>query len=65
MSPGRGQIVALIAVWLAFGLGLTLLAPTLNGLKPGGVPLGYWYAAQGAPLVLVVMLVWMTIRRRA
>ena len=65
MQRGQGRPLLMCLVWLVFGLGLPLLAPTLNGLKPGGLPLGYWYAAQGAPLLLLAVLALLTVRGRA
>jgi len=35
---------------------LPLLTPALNGLKPGGMPLGYAIVAHGIPLMLAIWL---------
>lgn len=46
-------IVALLAL---FGIALPLLAPLLNAFKLAGFPLGFYVAAQGSLVVLVVLL---------
>lgn len=46
-------ILAVILVVAAVVVGLPMAAPLANGLKPFGLPMGYWLAAQGVPLVLV------------
>ena len=65
MVQGRIRLISLCLIWLVFGLGLPLLAPTLNGLKPAGLPAGFWFAAQGAPLILAAVLAWTSGRGRA
>jgi hypothetical protein len=35
---------------------IPLLTPALNGLKPGGMPLGYAIVAHGIPLILATWL---------
>ncbi len=35
---------------------IPLLTPALNGLKPGGMPLGYGIVAHGIPLMLATWL---------
>lgn len=61
----RGQlrrIVALLAVWAVVSLGLSIgLAPWLNGISLGGVPLGFWMAQQGSIFVFVA-LIWIYAR---
>jgi putative solute:sodium symporter small subunit len=52
-TPRRWLIA--FGLWVGFGLGIHAAAPTLNGVKLGGLPLGYWLAAQGAPLLLLVL----------
>ncbi|WP_420455697.1 DUF4212 domain-containing protein [Rubrivirga sp.] len=54
----KRRIVILLAVWAVVGFGLSiLLAPQLNEVSFGGVPLGFWMAQQGAIFVFVA-LVW-------
>jgi putative solute:sodium symporter small subunit len=45
--------------WIIFGCLIHVAAPTLNGLKWGGLPLGFWLAAQGAPLMLGLIGCWL------
>ena len=47
--------LAALCTWAAICLALAAYAELFNGLKPGGLPLGYWYTAQGAPLALAVL----------
>ena len=61
LNKRRGLlVVVLVAV---FGIGLHLLAPTFNGIKLSGLPLGYWIAAQLGPLMLAVLLVRLSNRK--
>lgn len=51
------RILLLLAVWLAAGPVLSiLLVEPLNRFAPGGVPLGFWMAQQGAMYVFVVLI---------
>jgi putative solute:sodium symporter small subunit len=52
-NPRRWRIA--LGLWAVFGLFVHAAAPTLNGLKLGGLPLGYWLAAQGAPILLLAL----------
>lgn len=55
------RAAAAVAIWAVFGLGLHAFAPTWNGLRLWGLPLGYWLAAQGAP-ILLGLAVWLRAR---
>lgn len=59
MPPSRSRTLLLVFIWLLITVALPLAAPTLNGLKLAGVPIGYWMSAQGGPLILLAMLAWM------
>ena len=54
----------LLSIWffVSYGCGI-LFAETLNTIKIGGFPLGFWFAQQGAIYVFVVLIfvyvVWM------
>ncbi|MCA8953310.1 MAG: DUF4212 domain-containing protein [Planctomycetes bacterium] len=49
--------LVLLAVWFAAGLGCgVLLVEPLNAYRLGGVPLGFWFAQQGAIVVFVVLI---------
>ena len=56
----RGQvrrIAGLLAVWAVVAFGLSIwLAPALNAVSLGGVPLGFWMAQQGSILVFVGLI---------
>ena len=61
MTPNERRRAFLICVlFLVFGVAMHCLAPTLNGLKLAGLPMGYWLAAQGGPLLLALALVWLS-----
>jgi putative solute:sodium symporter small subunit len=53
--PSRRLILASVAIWLVVALALPLSALTLNFFRLGGSPLGFWIAAQGALIALVVL----------
>ena len=53
--PSRRLILASVTVWLVVALALPLSALTLNFFRLGGSPLGFWIAAQGALIALVVL----------
>ena len=54
------RVVLAFVLWAVFGLAVHVFAPTLNGLKLSGLPAGYWLAAQGAPLLLGALAIWLT-----
>lgn len=43
-----------VLVWALLCLGIPAIAETLNGLKPGGTPLGLAMMAQGAAVLLAI-----------
>jgi putative solute:sodium symporter small subunit len=49
-----GALLVCVAM-VSLGVGIHMFAPTLNGLKVSGLPLGYWMAAQGGPIVLAIV----------
>ena len=50
-------MAVLLVIWAAAGLGCgVLFADTLNGLRLGGFPLGFWFAQQGSIIVFVVLI---------
>lgn len=53
--PSRSLIIASVAIWLIVTLALPLSALTLNFFRLGGSPLGFWIAAQGALVALVIL----------
>jgi putative solute:sodium symporter small subunit len=56
--PSRRLIFASLAIWLILALALPLSALTLNVVRLAGTPLGFWVAAQGALIGLVLLAVW-------
>lgn len=59
MPPIRSRPRLTVLLWLVIAVALPLAAPTLNGVRLDGLPLGYWMSAQGAPLILFAILAWM------
>lgn len=52
------QVLAiLLSIWflVSFVCGI-LLADTLNAIKIGGFPLGFWFAQQGSIYVFVILI---------
>jgi len=47
----------LLSIWFlaSFGCGI-LFAESLNSIKVGGFPLGFWFAQQGSIYVFVVLI---------
>lgn len=52
----RRLTLATLLVALLCGLGLPALVQTVNLVKVAGIPLGFYIAAQGAPLILGMVL---------
>jgi putative solute:sodium symporter small subunit len=55
----RSTLLVGAMCWLGIGCLIHAAAPTLNGVKWGALPLGFWIAAQGAPLILGVLACWL------
>ena len=50
-------LVVLLAIWFAVSYGAGILfADSLNAVKIGGFPLGFWFAQQGSIYVFVVLI---------
>jgi putative solute:sodium symporter small subunit len=50
-------MLGLLLVWALVGPGLSILfVETLNRVRLGGFPLGFWFAQQGSILVFVVLI---------
>ena len=46
-----------LTVWFVVGIGFTLLlVEPLNHWRLGGIPLGFWFAMQGAIIVFVIQM---------
>ena len=56
----RGNVrlmLALLVIWALAGLGCGILfADTLNEIRIGGFPLGFWFAQQGSIVVFVLLI---------
>lgn len=50
-------LLILLSIWfvVSFGCGI-LFAESLNTIKIGGFPLGFWFAQQGAIYVFVILI---------
>ena len=50
-------ITILLAIWalVSYGFGI-ILAPVLNNITIGSIPLGFWFAQQGAMIVFVILI---------
>jgi len=50
-------ITTLLIIWGVVSLGFgILLAPALNNIYLGQLPLGFWFAQQGAMIVFVILI---------
>ena len=52
----RNLTIAILVLWALFGLGVHLFAAWLNTMTFLGFPLGYYMAAQGSLIVLVLLV---------
>lgn len=50
------RTIAALAVAALLGIGVPALVQTLNFVKAGGFPLGFYLAAQGLPVLLAILL---------
>lgn len=57
-SKTSGLMWLMLGIWVFFGFFIHLFAPSLNGIRIMGFPLGFYMAAQGSLIVFVVMLFW-------
>jgi putative solute:sodium symporter small subunit len=64
-SISKRRAVLVVVLFAIFGIGLHALASTFNGIKLAGLPLGYWLAAQFGPVVLALLLAWISARKVA
>ena len=53
--PSRRLTLTALALWAVAALVLPLSALTLNAVRVAGLPLGYWYASQGALIALATL----------
>jgi len=53
-----GLMWTVMAIWFVAGFLVHLFAPSLNGIKILGFPLGFYMAAQGSLIIFVVALFW-------
>ncbi len=54
--PSGRLLLASLLIWLILSIALPLSALTLNVIRFGGFPLGFWIAAQGAIIGLVALV---------
>jgi len=50
-------IAILLSIWalVSYGFGI-ILAPLLNNIQLGQVPLGFWFAQQGSMIVFIILI---------
>jgi putative solute:sodium symporter small subunit len=48
----------MVGLWAFFGFIIHIFAPSLNGIRFLGFPLGFYMAAQGSLIAFVAMLFW-------
>lgn len=48
----------ILAIWFVFSFVVHFIAPSLNGIRILGFPLGFYMAAQGALIVFVYLCFW-------
>ncbi|HYH18522.1 MAG TPA: DUF4212 domain-containing protein [Azospirillum sp.] len=53
----------MLAIWFLASFVIHLFAPSLNGIRFLGFPLGFYMAAQGSLIIFVVMLFWFARRQ--
>lgn len=54
-----------LAIWLFFSFIVHLFAPSLNGIRIIGFPLGFYMAAQGSLIIFVVLIFWYARKQNA
>ena len=56
-SENLRLLIALLCVWffVSFGCGI-LFADTLNEMRLGGFPVGFWFAQQGSIVTFVILI---------
>jgi putative solute:sodium symporter small subunit len=48
----------ILALWFIFSFAVHMFAPSLNGIRILGFPMGFYMAAQGSLIVFVVLCFW-------
>lgn len=61
----KRRAIFVLVFFAILGIGLHLLAPTLNGIKLAGLPFGYWIAAQLGHVALALLVILTTARKEA
>lgn len=64
-SKTKGLMITCLIIWATFGLAIHFFAEPLNNIVILGFPLGYYMAAQGSPIVFVVLIFWFAKRQDA
>jgi putative solute:sodium symporter small subunit len=57
-SRTSGLMWTMLGIWFVFSFLVHMFAPSLNGIRILGFPVGFYMAAQGSLIVFVVMLYW-------
>ncbi len=64
-SHTRILMFVCLAIWLWIGLGVHLFVRTLNQFAIFDIPFGFYMAAQGSPLIFLVLALWYSMRQDA
>ena len=51
-------MLLVLGIWFVAGFVVHIFAPSLNGIRILGFPLGFYMAAQGSLIIFVVALFW-------
>ncbi|MDM7457454.1 MAG: DUF4212 domain-containing protein [Tepidimonas sp.] len=58
-SATLGLLTKVLVIWflVSYGAGI-LFAESLNAIKLGGYPLGFWFSQQGSIYVFIALIFW-------
>ena len=60
-----GLMWIMLVLWFVASFVIHAFAPSLNGIRFLGFPLGFYMAAQGSLIIFVVMLFWFASRQNS
>ena len=64
-SKTRGLMISTLMVWIFFGFVIHMFVGALNNIAFLGIPLGYFFAAQGSLIAFVILAFWFAARQNA
>lgn len=62
-SRTRSLTIITLFIWIIFSFVIHWFSPQLNEYRFLGYPLGYYMAAQGSPVIFVLLIIW-SVRRQ-